>query len=612
MASESNKQKITKIHDMFPNATKDHIAKILQYYDDDESKAIDAITRDGGKEALSNSLADSGSLKSKNNKNKKKKKKGKKEMGIPATASFDADDSSSLHSSSNVDADIEKESQRTENGNIGITDDRSLSSPLSSERLSSIEVDALNNSQIKGFVTNKQDVKFTDVAYEATASEMSCSTNEIVSKCPKSAENVCESPVSDCSEKQEEVGIKKEKHRTNSESHIKHIPRQRTGSFRRTKTSSTSEDASSQHNPLAAAAPTKRGYEKCKKDLNRQTISLQRIHAQLDKGLEESEKKLKNAFNDIKKLLDKRQELVELELEKTKEEALNLIKSRQELALDLKRRVDRTPSLTEAQWAELRSDIKQFVTERKYDEELGKTIWFQWCLDNITESIENFGEVHPVKNVYSQRSHSALGNSDASHNNPEPSPSSSIVNEEISSLVDKNDVANISDTVEDETPTAEKSTVPQFRNQPSENRTRVYSNTRYAYARHPSNRGQGFFRGNRGGGYQQRPYNRNFTYNRNNSYNNYDMSGDYRNHPHQERDGPSYPNDRNFNNNSRDNRNDRSKGRGQRRPGNGGRYRGNMAQRQNMDNVPKTEPSSTDANAPVDIDKSKIVNGWEN
>ncbi|KFM82595.1 SPATS2-like protein, partial [Stegodyphus mimosarum] len=125
--------------------------------------------------------------------------------------------------------------------------------------------------------------------------------------------------------------------------------------------------------------------EKCKKDLNRQTISLQRIHAQLDKGLEESEKKLKNAFNDIRKLLDKRQELVELELEKTKEEALNLIKSRQDLALDLKRRVDRTPSLTEAQWAELRSDIKQFVTERKYDEELGKTIWFHWCLDSITE-----------------------------------------------------------------------------------------------------------------------------------------------------------------------------------------------------------------------------------
>lgn len=46
--------------------------------------------------------------------------------------------------------------------------------------------------------------------------------------------------------------------------------------------------------------------------------------------------------------------------------------------------------------------------------------------------------VHPVKNVYSQRSHSALGNTASSQNNPEPSPSSSLANEEIGSTADKN------------------------------------------------------------------------------------------------------------------------------------------------------------------------------
>lgn len=46
--------------------------------------------------------------------------------------------------------------------------------------------------------------------------------------------------------------------------------------------------------------------------------------------------------------------------------------------------------------------------------------------------------VHHVKNLYSQRSHSALGNAAVSQSNPEPSPSSSLANEEICSTADKN------------------------------------------------------------------------------------------------------------------------------------------------------------------------------
>lgn len=39
-------------------------------------------------------------------------------MGNSATASFDADDSSSLHSSGNVDAEVEKECSENRNGNF--------------------------------------------------------------------------------------------------------------------------------------------------------------------------------------------------------------------------------------------------------------------------------------------------------------------------------------------------------------------------------------------------------------------------------------------------------------------------------------------------------------
>ncbi|GBM94148.1 Spermatogenesis-associated serine-rich protein 2 [Araneus ventricosus] len=488
-ASESNKQKIAKIHDMFPSAMKDNIAKILQFYDDDESKAVDALTRDGGREALSN-WADSNSLKSKNNKNKKKKKKAKKDSGagITATASFDADDSSSLHSGGNVEADGEKECPRTENGNGILPDvvdepvhlDRMLSDRLS---CSELEPEGLEYEK-----ENKLELKLPQERNSPSAPEaVSISLN-----CDRTPDTIpsCTSPLSDASERQEEQVVRKEKYRSSNESSSKPSPRQSkrialrcgdpcnykqkpffttmepgsislkhtqprktTSSFRRSKSSSISEDSSSQHNPQAAAAPTKRGYDKCKKDLNRQTISLQRIYALVEKGFEEASKKAKTQFSEIQKLLEKRQKEMELHLDERKQEAFNLCKSRQDLAVELKRRLDRTASLSEAEWTELRSDVKQFVTERKYDDELGKTIWFQW--EDISQVISNFGEVPPVKNVYSQRSHSALGHSGAS-NNPEPSPSSSLANEENESSADKNDVGNISDTAEDETPVPEK------------------------------------------------------------------------------------------------------------------------------------------------------------
>lgn len=598
MTSESNKQKIAKIHDIFPTATKDQIAKILQYYEDDENKAVDALTRDGGCEALSN-WAESGNAKSKNNKNKKKKRKGKKEPGFgsSATASFDADDSSSLHSGGNVDTEIEKDSPTAESSNGILHDAVDDCKSSTHERLNILETESVP----KDLAVSNEDI---DSRFETNIS----SVPENSKGSNVEPENpVCASPISDSSDKQEDMSIKRDKYRSvKEEGYGRYSSRQRANSYRRSKTSSFSEDSIGQHSTQTTAAATKRGYERCKKDLNRQTISLQRIHVQVDKGLEESSKKLKSVFNDLRKMLDQRQEQIELELAKAKEDALNLLKSRQDLGVDLKRRVDRTPSLTEAEWSELRSDVKQFVTERKYDDELGKTIWFQWSLDSITESIKTFGEVHPVKNVYSQRSHSALGNVIASHNNPEASPSSSLANEEIGSTGDKNDVANMLDTVEDETPAVKQdTTVPVVRSQPSENRPRIFSNTKFQ-----NNRGRGFNRGNRGYGYS-RPNNRN-NY-RNNNYGHFEYT-DYRNPSHQERDGrvhnnAVFSNDRNVNNH-RNNRNER-RGPSVNYRQNSGRYRSNPSQqRQNSDTVIRNEPVTNENS--VDSGKANVMNGFMN
>lgn len=597
-ASESNKQKIAKIHDMFPNAMKDNIAKILQYYEDDESKAVDALTRDGGREALSN-WADSSSSKSKNNKNKKKKKKAKKDSmsGIAATASFDADDSSSLHSGGNMEADGEKECLRTENGHYAADDpghmDRMLSDRLSCSELDPEGLESENKLELKLPLDRN-----SPTVPEAISNSLNCDRTP-------DATAPCIPLLSDNPERQEEQVVRKEKYRSSNESNSKPSPRQRTSSFRRSKSSSISEDSSSQHNPQAAAAPTKRGYDKCKKDLNRQTISLQRIQSLVEKGFEEASKKSKTLFSDIMKAMEKRQKEIELDLEERKQEAFNLCKSRQDLAVELKRRLDRTASLSEAEWTELRSDVKQFVTERKYDDELGKTIWFQW--EDISQVISNFGEVPPVKNMYSQRSHSALGHSGAS-NNPEPSPSSSLVNEENESSADKNDVGNISDTAEDETPVPEKEEVPAFtKPHPTENRTRVYSNKQYERSnrggRFNSNRG-GYYRGNRGGGggYNRPNYRGGYQYSR---HSNYDNHG-YVERENRPNEASSYTGDRNLNNN-RDNKLNRNQGRGHVNY----RYNNNpRSYNRGGHRFSNAEPAETEPN--VNTEKTNVVNGYVN
>ncbi|XP_055935572.1 spermatogenesis-associated serine-rich protein 2-like isoform X2 [Argiope bruennichi] len=608
--SESNKQKIAKIHDMFPSAMKDNIAKILQFYDDDEFKAIDALTRDGGREALSN-WADSSSTKSKNNKNKKKKKKAKKEssVGIAATASFDADDSSSLHSGGNVEADGEKECPRTENGNGVLCDVADEPAHLDRMISSRLNCNELEPESLESEMENKLQLKLPQEKISSTASEVV----NISANCDRIPDTIdsCTSPLSDGSERQEEQVIKKEKYRSSNESNSKPSPRQRTSSFRRSKSSSISEDSSSQHNPQAVAAPTKRGYDKCKKDLNRQTISLQRIYALVEKGFEEAAKKSKIQFSELQKLIEKRQKEIESEMDERKQEAFNLCKSRQDLAVELKRRIDRMPSLSEAEWTELRSDVKQFVTERKYDDELGKTIWFQW--EDISQVISNFGEVPPVKNVYSQRSHSALGHSGAS-NNPEPSPSSSLANEENESSADKNDVGNISDTAEDEAPVPEKEEVPVFtKPHPTENRTRVYSSKQYERSnrgRFPNNRGSGYYRGNRGGGGYNRPnYRGNYQYTRHSNYNNYDNL--YTERDGRINEGSSYPGDRNINNN-RDNKLNRNQGRGHMnyRDNYRGYNRGNVGG--HRFNVASAETEPTANVTSVNTEKTNVINGYVN
>ncbi|XP_075732707.1 spermatogenesis-associated serine-rich protein 2 isoform X2 [Rhipicephalus microplus] len=155
--------------------------------------------------------------------------------------------------------------------------------------------------------------------------------------------------------------------------------------------------------PKKTSIPDGLGLEKSLKDLSRQTVALQRVQVLLEEQLTKAEKAVKAAFSEVHKVLNDRQVLVEEELEKVKNDARFVLEQRQKLAAELKERSDTAPSLSEQSLAELRDDIKHFVVERKYDEELSKTARFVYTKEKIEKEIKNFGQVVHVRDPYTSR-----------------------------------------------------------------------------------------------------------------------------------------------------------------------------------------------------------------
>ncbi|KAG8520964.1 SPATS2-like protein [Galemys pyrenaicus] len=83
--------------------------------------------------------------------------------------------------------------------------------------------------------------------------------------------------------------------------------------------------------------------------------------------------------------------------------AVEILTARQKKAEELKRLTDLASQMAEMQLAELRAEIKHFVSERKYDEELGKAARFSCDIEQLKAQIMLCGEITHPKNNYSSR-----------------------------------------------------------------------------------------------------------------------------------------------------------------------------------------------------------------
>ncbi|KAM3616960.1 uncharacterized protein V6R79_000295 [Siganus canaliculatus] len=140
------------------------------------------------------------------------------------------------------------------------------------------------------------------------------------------------------------------------------------------------------------------------KDLQRCTASLTRYRMVVKEEMDSSIKTMKQTFAELQSCLMDREVTLLGEMDKVKAESMAILDARQKRAEELRRLTDQSASMSEEQLTELRAEIKHFVSERKYDEDLGKAVKFTFDIEPLKTSITGFGSVYHPRTGYSNRS----------------------------------------------------------------------------------------------------------------------------------------------------------------------------------------------------------------
>ncbi|XP_065286980.1 spermatogenesis-associated serine-rich protein 2-like isoform X3 [Dermacentor albipictus] len=388
---EDLKEKLSKVREVVPSMSKDQICMALRTYDYDVNATITAISENGPEEALREWNC-AGSKVKLANKNRKRKKKPKKE---PAAGSVG-------------------ESQEANAGGDG-----------KDVALGKLEED---KEKLEGQLTSASPADAPVSSYKQNGSELE--------KYPEVSygwgdDPPPEEPSQEDDDKPEEFTEFENKNSRPMHSHSSG----RSKSSPDIKCADSNEASSLPSSSSNSTLPKKTsiqdglGLEKSLKDLSRQTVALQRVQVLLEEQLTKAEKAIKVAFLEVQKALNDRQAQLEEEMEKVRTDARSMLQQRQKLAAELKSRSETASTLSEQSLTELRDDIKHFVVERKYDEELGKTARFVCTKEKIEKEIKDFGQVVHVRDPYTSRrlSMSSVASSSYHDSGYHPSATSSPV-----------------------------------------------------------------------------------------------------------------------------------------------------------------------------------------
>lgn len=359
--AEKMKEKINAVRAVVPNKSNNEIVLVLQHFENSVDKAVQAFLEGSAAEILKEWNVTG---KKKPKKKKKPKPQAEEEASVEASAAEGAD------------ADAEAEEPRDElngfHGNGSMADGESLDSL--SEQLDSASLDT------------------TELDSEPATSETTGAEGESQCSAP--------SPVS-VPESRNHQGPRGNK------------PRQRPAHPSSTTTADNSQQGTKKIAP---------NIDRSVKDLQRCTASLTRYRMVVKDEMDSSIKRMKQTFAELQSCLMDREVTLMSEMDKVKAEAMMILDARQKRAEELRRLTDKSASMSEEQLTELRADIKHFVSERKYDEDLGKAVRFTFDLEPLKTSITGFGSVYHPRTGYSNRSRCSSTSSSVTGPSPQETP----------------------------------------------------------------------------------------------------------------------------------------------------------------------------------------------
>ncbi|XP_006131237.2 spermatogenesis-associated serine-rich protein 2 isoform X3 [Pelodiscus sinensis] len=363
---ENMKEKISAVRAVVPNKSNNEIILVLQHFDNCVDRTVQAFMEGNASEVLKEWTITG----------KKKNKKKKTKPKPPAEAGAGLPDPGKLASTEG-----EQSAASSEKGGIngyhvnGSANDTESVDSLS-EGLDTLSIDARELEDC--------DSATPDMPDGTAVSELD---NGIVDFEPKS-------PVM---------------HSSHNPPSVRPQPGQRNASKSRSTASNqmSASFSSAMLEDVPVSSSSKKlgsNIEKSVKDLQRCTVSLARYRVVVKEEMDASIKKMKQAFAELQGCLMDREVALLAEMDKVKAEAMEILVSRQKKAGALKKMTDVAVRMSEEQLVELRADIKHFVSERKYDEDLGRVARFTCDLDTVKKSISSFGQVSHPKNSYSTRS----------------------------------------------------------------------------------------------------------------------------------------------------------------------------------------------------------------
>lgn len=360
-AFENMKEKINAVRAIVPNKSNNEIILVLQHFDNCVDKTVQAFMEGSASEVLKEWTVTG-------------KKKNKKKKSKPKPA---AEPSNSIPDSSK---------------SVSIQEEQSAPSS---------EKGGINGYHVNGAINDTESVDSLSEGMETLSIEAreledpESATSEMLDRTGSMLEN----GVSDFESRSLTM------HSTQNSQQNKNAAK----SLSRTTVGPQLSNLSMEDVPLSSTnKKLGSNIEKSVKDLQRCTVSLARYRVVVKEEMDASIKKMKQAFAELQSCLMDREVALLAEMDKVKAEAMEILLSRQKKAELLKKMTDVAVRMSEEQLVELRADIKHFVSERKYDEDLGRVARFTCDVETLKKNIDSFGQVSHPKNSYSTRSRCSL------------------------------------------------------------------------------------------------------------------------------------------------------------------------------------------------------------